>query len=180
MMTAAEKFLVCDAIPSDATGIAQVNFTAWRETYCGLIEDKFLNSINVERYTERWHLILNTQSESDFVLVAKNSEGKIVGYCSGGKARDSFHQLEGEIYALYLLKGFHGNGLGKKLFTEGIKKLKEAGHSSFYLFVLHNNPTINFYRHYQPDLEAPALVRIGDHTYQDIGMGWIDFSKFSL
>lgn len=179
-MAASETFHVCDAVLSDVKGIAQVNFTAWRETYCGLIEDDFLNSISVERYKERWHLILSRGDSHSFVIVIKNSEEEIIGYCSGGKAREPFQHFEGEIYALYLLKNFHGKGIGKRLFTEALKKLKGMGFKSFFLFVLHNNPTLSFYRHYQPNVEAPAIVKIGEHTYEDIGMGWNDFSRFSL
>lgn len=164
-------------IPSidDVPAIAAVNFQAWNETYRGLIDDAFLNSLTLPFYEKKWRGIFK-QAGNDWVArVIKNEEGTIVGYITGGKGRQSFHNCEGEIYSLYLLKAYHGKKYGSALFREGARQLQQKGFNSFYVFVLKQNPALAFYRHYRPHVEDYAKVKIDEREYDDIGLGWNNF-----
>jgi len=46
-------------------------------------------------------------------LVAETSEEEIIGFVDGGKARDEV-AFKSEFYALYLIRGYQGEGLGRQ------------------------------------------------------------------
>lgn len=173
------QHILTNATIDDAEGIAFVNYTSWNETYRGLIDEVYLNSLTLGFYEKKWQRIINTRSAEGFTRVLKTAEGTLIGYCSGGRAREAFHKAEGEIYALYLLKQHQGKGLGAQLFLDGINQLQQFGHSSCSLFVLKDNPTVNFYRKFQPDIIEPAKVKIDQQEYDDLGMVWSDIKSIN-
>jgi len=176
----AHLFSIADACPDCTHGLAMVNFTAWQETYRNIIHDSFINSLNLETYVERWERILAGNAKSRFVLVAKSTDGEIAGYCMGGRVQQPFKQFEGEIYALYLLKKYHGKGVGGRLFREAMLRLQQMNFNSACLFVLRNNPTIDFYRHFKPDFETTTTVQIDGKEYDDVALGWSRLTSVSV
>ncbi|MFN8287641.1 MAG: GNAT family N-acetyltransferase [Chitinophagales bacterium] len=158
----------------DAAGIALVNFTSWNETYHGLIDNAYLDSLSIDHYERKWKRILSTQNEHSFTLLIEQ-DGKIVGYVSGGKAIHQLKSYEGEVYALYLLKEQHGKGYGKALFLSAVKHLQQSGFKSFCVFVLKDNPAAHFYSRFKPQFQQPAKVNIDGRDYEDIGFGWNNF-----
>jgi L-amino acid N-acyltransferase YncA len=173
-----QSFQIQSACIGDAQGIAQVNYAAWKETYRGLIQSKFLDTIDIGKYLERWENILKRNKPGEFVLVLKTGQDKVIGYCSGGRVREKLHTYESEIYALYLLQDFHGKGLGGNLFKNSVLTLKDLGYKSFCLFVLQQNPTIQFYQHYNPDFSEMDAVHIGEEDYDEVCFGWNSFNRF--
>jgi len=173
-------FKIVPAHITDAPGIAHVNYTSWHESYRNIISNRFLDSLTIDNYEKRWNYILNNQTDKTFVHVVKNPASEIIGYCTGGPVRERFNHFEGEIYALYLLQQYHGKGIGGTLFNKAVMQLNNNGHKSFCLFVLKQNPTIQFYRHYQPHHEHTAIVKIGEDEYEDIGLGWNHYNRFII
>ena len=127
------------------------NFTifinkVWNETYRGIVDDEFIDNMsnNIEErikiQTENFY-----DDNSYAYLLLKNNE--IIGYVSVGKSRDDDYPLSGELFSLYLLKEYHGNGYGKLLFNYGLKKLKELGYDDFIIGCLDKNKTNDFYKY---------------------------------
>ena len=46
---------------------------------------------------------------------------------------------------MYLLEGFKGKGIGKRLFEEAKKEIKNMGYSKMRIDCLKGNPTLGFY-----------------------------------
>lgn len=171
-------FEIRSALPDDAAAIAYVQYTGWQETYRGIINDAFLDAMSLENSIERWKK--NLQRTTAFMDVMTNSEGEVIAYISGGKNRPGALACEAEIYALYLLKKYHGLGLGKQIFVHGVNHLSALGYRSFCLYVLKENPTILFYKKFNPDVEDIKKERIGEEEYDDVGLGWSDINKFGF
>src|ERR1700741_3179305 len=158
-----------NATLEDASGIAFVQYRGWHDTYKGIVSDETLAAYTHEGQTEQWKKFIPRYR--GFIMVMCNEADEIIGYISGGRNRTDELNCEGEIYAFYLLKEYHGLGVGAKLFLKGGEALREMGYKSFCLWVLKGNPTVKFYHKFKPDLELCVKKDIeGDQLYE-LGLG---------
>jgi ribosomal protein S18 acetylase RimI-like enzyme len=125
--------MIRDARPEDAPGLAVVHVASWQEAYRGLIDQAFLDSMDVEIRTETWNGIL--RQHRGRVLVAE-SDGGIAGFCAVGQ---STNPGWGEIYAIYLDPRHWGRGLGGDLLAAGEQALSDEGEERALLWVLDAN-----------------------------------------
>jgi GNAT superfamily N-acetyltransferase len=105
----------------------------------------FVKGMTVEAAKQIFHESLRPNQYSYFLHVAETDEGKIVGFVDGGKERSHPEKGIGEIYAIYLLKEFQMQGIGRKLFEAARQSLIEAGMKSMVVWVLDNSPNKRFY-----------------------------------
>ena len=140
-----ESFEVRPAIIDDATGIAQVHVKSWIETYKGLVPDDYLATLSVAEKSKIWKELLSQPAPNSRTFVA-TLDNQIVGFVSGGEAREKTHGFTGELYAIYLLKEQQGKGIGKALFQTLTDYLKKLGITSMFLWVLRDNKTVAFYK----------------------------------
>ncbi|MBO5477407.1 MAG: GNAT family N-acetyltransferase [Clostridia bacterium] len=129
----------------DALQIAIVNVYTWKTQYSGLMpEDVIDNRVaNVEQMAMK-----NKQRiiDDDNYIVAE-VDGTIVGFTRYAKSTYKDYENAGEIFALYLLKGFNGKGIGRKLFEAAKDELKRAGYNKMIIKCLKGNPTLDFYKY---------------------------------
>jgi len=83
------------------------------------------------------------QDNNPYLIALVN--GKIVGMVLYGKSRDDKHKKSVGINAIYVLKEYHGNGIGKKLFLEAVIYLVDENYNSIIIGCLEGNPSNNFY-----------------------------------
>jgi ribosomal protein S18 acetylase RimI-like enzyme len=170
------EFEIRPATPNDISAIAFVQYTGWQDTYKGILSDAHLAETSLEKQVEFWKKVMLVKT--GFVAVMENGEDGVIGYISGGRNRTGELSCEGEIYALYLLKKYHKRGLGKELFTKGVDRLSETGFKSFCLYVLKDNPTVQFYKKFDPDLEILVKAKVMEGELDELGLGWSDINKF--
>lgn len=129
------------AVPQDAQQIGYVHYHAWLETYTGLIDEKYLETLSEKRSTK---IFESTACKDVYVAV---SDGKIVGFCGCCKARDMDLSDDcGEIHGIYILRAFQKMGIGKRFIDCALKTLKDSGFKKAVLWVLYNNKNaIDFY-----------------------------------
>lgn len=138
------SILIRKASFSDAGWIAKVHVDAWRTTYNGVVPDAYLASLSYGEREQRWRSRI--ENERNLVLVAEDEIAKqIVGFVSGGEVRSNDPEYDGELYAIYLLEGYRGKGLGRKLVLYLVKKLREGRYNSMLVWVLAQNPYRRFY-----------------------------------
>lgn len=138
-------FEIRKAIPDDALGITIVNVYTWKMTYTGLLPDELIDArIDELKYLAKKRKE-DIEKNANFIVVS--IANTIIGFCSYGKSRNELFMDSGEINAIYVLHGFQGDGLGKKLFLAGAKELKHMGYSSVIINCLQGNPSIEFYKH---------------------------------
>ena len=166
----------------DASAIARVNIESWRSTYRGLIADAILDNMTFKNYLEKWNNILRTSEQKDsFCFVAENDTNEIVGYAACGKNRHEKFYFEGELFAIYLLKEYQEQGIGKRLFMKSLEEFKKRSVHSFLLFVLSSNlSSRKFYESFKPDFTANETITIDNGQYCDICYGWSDISNIPL
>jgi len=159
------------ATVEDARGIAEVHVQAWRETYAGLMPDSVLKGLSVDRREEMWRRSIE-RGEANQHMVVVELEGRVVGFCAFGPNREDHPDYGGEIYAIYLLRDYHRQGLGRKLWEWGVERLAADGIESYVVWVLEDNPTCGFY-------ERMGGVRVAERTetvlgalVQEVGFGF--------
>lgn len=136
---------IMKAKQEDSLQIAIVNVYTWKTQYSGLMKDETINFRikNVENSSEKIKKRIN---EDGNYLVAKK-DNTVIGFCRYGKCQEKGYEDFGQINALYLLEGFKGKGIGKRLFEEAKKEIKNMGYSKMRIDCLKGNSTLGFYLH---------------------------------
>ena len=138
--------VIREAKSTDLTGVAKVKIKTWRSTYKGLISEDILENLQIEEQAEKFGDLLSDE-KTKFLIVAedKDNNNEIIGFAAGGCQRDIEYQIDGEVFAVYILDEYQNKGLGKKLMDYSINKLKGMGLKSMLVWVLDENPYKRFY-----------------------------------
>jgi GNAT superfamily N-acetyltransferase len=121
------------ARPEDAVGLARVHVSSWQAAYRGLIDQAFLDSLDVEVRASWWDRVL--AREANLVHVGE-VDGVVEGFCTvGASSEDGW----GEVYAIYVTPEHWGTGMGRDLLTAGEAVLAGAGFDRALLWVLDGN-----------------------------------------
>ena len=100
----------------EVRGKAYVAWRSWQDTYPGMVSQAYLDCTTLEMCEEtafKWR---------DGFFVAKDGD-RVVGFVGYGTWRDD-PELVGEVYALYVLKEYHGTGVGRRLMDAALEELR--------------------------------------------------------
>jgi GNAT superfamily N-acetyltransferase len=167
---------VREAVPGDAPGISRVHVDSWRTTYAGIVPADFLADLSYERREESWRGWLDAgRDERQVYYVAELEGGGIVGFASGGpRVEEDYPEYEGDLYTCYLLREYQGRGLGRRLFGEVARGLRELGFGSVLAWVLAENPACGFYEAVGGERLGSRSLRIGGAELEEAAYGWRD------
>ncbi|WP_453993725.1 N-acetyltransferase family protein [Bacillus nitroreducens] len=161
------------AIRSDAPGIAKVHVDSWRTTYSGIVPDSYLQQLSYEPRVKMWEKGIPTGN----IFVAENNEGEIVGFSCGGKERSGdYKNYDGELYAIYILKEYQGQGLGRKLVIPVVQQLLDKEIHSMLVLVLEENKACHFYEALGAKKLDSIEVEIGGLKLKEAVYGWDDLN----
>lgn len=112
----------------------------------------------------------NKNSEFYFAI----SGGEIIGYLklNSGQSQTELNDIKSlEIERIYVLKEFHGKGVGQLLYQKAIQRAQETGLDSVWLGVWEENPrAISFYKKNGFVEFDKHIFRLGDDEQTDIMM----------
>jgi len=141
---------------ADAQEVAHVHVDTWRTTYRGLMPDSVLNGLSYERSQAKWESFM--EQSGRVLLVAevpydeaegapcRRSEGRVVGFAAAGPAMGTAPSArDGEVYAIYVLKRYQGQGIGRMLLEAAAGYLYGLGREAMIVRVLSENPYRAFY-----------------------------------
>lgn len=155
-------FKIRKAVPEDALGITIVNVYTWKTTYTGLMPDEIIDS-RIAELTERAEKCrTGIEKNGNFIVAAVGHT--VIGFCCYGKSRNEAYKDSGEIYAIYVLRGYQGSGAGKALYSAGMKELSAQGYSSVIINCLQGNPSLGFYKHMGGKVAAQSQDEIKGKT----------------
>lgn len=113
------------ATVDDAEAIAGVHVATWRETYAGLMPDRFFDASALEARRRMWRSILALDPVPGKVVVAER-DGQVVGFAFAGSAQHPDAQ-KGipparalHLFSIYLLAVHHGTGIGHALLAAAL------------------------------------------------------------
>ncbi len=162
------------ATQADVLSVARVHVDAWRETYARLIPQEVLDNLSEDERAAMWRRALGEGSAPS--LLVYEHEGDVVGFTAVGPERENHAHYTGELYAIYLLREFHGRGYGRALFRAAMRSLKAAGHDAMRLWVLEDNPTRGFYEHLGGELHERKTITMMGATLTEVAYGWSKIS----
>ncbi|GAB6122799.1 GNAT family N-acetyltransferase [Dysgonomonas termitidis] len=112
----------------------------------------------------------NKNSEFYFAI----SGGEIIGYLklNSGQSQTELHDIKSlEIERIYVLKEFHGKGVGQLLYQKAIQRAQETDVDSVWLAVWEENPrAISFYKKNGFVRFDKHIFTLGDDEQTDIMM----------
>jgi len=136
------------ALAADLAVVAAVHIQSWLETYPGIMPQERLDALNHEASLRNWQRTLDSQSqffvaEVDAVLCgfAVGGENRMCEGCDTGLA----NACSAELAAMYVLKKYHGRGVGKALFATFSSCMQAQGHKDLVAWVAAKNPACGFY-----------------------------------
>lgn len=156
-----------NAEPEDAEGIACVHVKAWQESYKEILPEDFLTTISYSNRLKLRKEILAIKDITNLRSVAEY-KGKIIGFCDAGKSRQ-WKKTKGEIYAIYLLDEFKGQGIGKALWHRSIQHLIKHQLIPFSVLVLKDNrPARKFYERQGGVVAGMEQTEIAGKFYDEV------------
>ncbi len=163
------NLIIRNAFSQDAEGIAAVHIKGWQESYKGIIDQDYLNSLtkDFKARSHRWQkLILDLDANSSIFVAILADE--IIGFCSAGPMRE-YSTSKGELYAIYLLDEFKGLGIGKMLWDKALEHLKHKNLIPFDIVMLEANLTARrFYERQHCKFATHLVGKIGNKEYTEV------------
>jgi L-amino acid N-acyltransferase YncA len=134
------------ASEADLPAVARIHVDGWRWAYRGLVPDRLLDSLSVDRREEMWRQS-SARRVPGWELFVAERDGEVIGFIGCGPASDDdAEERTGEVYAIYLRPDVVGTGVGRDLFARATKHLQESGFRQATLWVLADNArTRRFY-----------------------------------
>ena len=163
-----------EATIADVAAIARVHVESWRTTYKGLLPDDYLANLTYEQREPLWREILSKPVGHSLDYVAEDHAGNIVGFASGGPERSGDPVYTGEVYAIYLLERWQGQGIGRQLIATVVRQLIQRGFTSLLIWVLADNPSRRFYEALGGQPVRERLEMTGGVEVKDVAYGWLD------
>ncbi len=180
-----DRPVVREARPADVPGIARVHVDTWRTTYRGIVPDDYLDALSYEARERFWTRALERLAAAGEagatgnphpggLFVAEAPGGEVVGFASCGREATGDPQYPGELYAIYVLDAWQGQGLGRRLARAVADRLAAAGLYSMLVWVLADNPMRRFYEALGDRLLREKKVEIGGVALVEVAYGWPD------
>ncbi|MGQ9586317.1 MAG: GNAT family N-acetyltransferase [Anaerolineae bacterium] len=151
----------------------------WRTTYAGIVPEDYLERLSYERGARMWREALGKQGPAGFLWVAEDVKAGVIGFVNGGPLREEVPGCpgyQGEVFAIYVLEGYHRQGVGSRLMSQAFRWLAERGMGSVLLWVLKENPSCRFYEALGGVRIAERRIAIGDADLAEVAYGWLDAS----
>ncbi len=166
--------LIRDATVEDADGIAYVHVSAWLETYRGLMSDEFLDKLSVEQRANRWKQTLSNPNDVYHHACVAIKDGQIVGFANYGKEQSGDSDFLGELFAIYVLKKYQGQGIGRELVTRVVQGLLAQEMLSMLVWVLVANPYQRFYESLGGVYLRERTIDFAGESLHEKAFGWKD------
>lgn len=174
-----DEITLREATAQDARAIAEVHIAAWRSSYTHILPPDVLAGLSVESRTAMWEKGLSRSRGMNFLYVAENSEGEIVGFTGGGRSNEGIKSYMGEIRVIYILEAYQRMGIGTKLFRAAVDKLVDKGITSLLVWVFKDSPYREFYEKLGGECIGEKVFEIAGDNYPAVGYGWKDIRNLS-
>jgi GNAT superfamily N-acetyltransferase len=151
-----------------------VRINTWRSAYRGIMSDAILQGLSAEEDVLRWEQRLATPPSEDwFAFVDVDKAGQVMGFCCGGRERDSDAQEDsGEVYALYVLPEQQRRGVGRALLEAAARRLRANRFERLLIWVLAENPARRFYEKMGGVAVRRREIDIRGELYSEVGYVW--------
>ena len=163
-----EDIIIRPLTKKDVAGVAEIKVNGWKTAYKGIIDDGYLNKLNIEEYKKIFN---NYVGDDNFVVAILNE--KVVGFCRftcDTSSLSNIDYIDCELTAIYVHPNFKGRGIGTKMFEYVVDKFSNQNKNSMILWCLTDNvKSIEFYKHMGGEVREVKIAQIGDKSYKEVG-----------
>lgn len=158
----------------DAVAIGRLHWENWRAAYRGIVPDDALDAITEASRVAHWDGVLAADG-NEFVYVAEDDGGRLVGIASAGPALGGDTGYRGELYVLHVRPEMQGQGVGRALMRAVAVRLAADGVTSLIVWVLRDNhPARRFYEAMGGQYLREQDARFESVILPDVAYGWRD------
>lgn len=168
----------------DAEGLIDVNIKTWQSAYKGIINDATLTALNDNRdaRVERYKNEFGTRNVDGVIMqgAVALDKGEVIGFTTYGKARENPDGIKdlGEIYALYVLKAYQGQGVGLELVQFAVDNMIEKKrYKELIIWALKDNPSRGFYERLGGVKKYHKVIEIAGQSLDEVGYLYEDISN---
>ncbi len=151
----------------DIEQIVDIKIRGWQSAYRGIIDDKFLDSMNREEKIAKFK---KDYDISGYIVAEEDDE--VLGFCRYVEENEYFkgyEEIEAEICALYVKPEWKRKGIGKLMIEYALNDLKQKGKSKIILWCLKENDSARiFYEKMGGKLLAEKKIEIGNRMYDEV------------
>lgn len=168
--------MIRSATPADAARIGYVNAITWRSAYVGLVPDSLLARQTPERLGAMFTEVLNAGASRNrqFTLVGEDGRGEVVGFATAGASRHPEFPADAELWAIYVLPGHQGKGLGTRLLADVTVRLVADGFLALLVQVLADNPFRRFYETHGGRFAGTGEIATAESPLPVVSYVWDD------
>ena len=136
-------------LPEDAYEYIACHIACWQSAYKGIMPANYLENIMPQELEERVEKLKKALELSERSYHYATIDNKMIGRLVIGKSCDEDKPGAGEVYSIYLLKGFWGKGYGRQLMDYVTNELKGIGYREIIVWALEKNIRARrFYENY--------------------------------
>ncbi len=152
---------------NDQKDMAKIKVDSWQKTYPGIIDQKYLDSLNYEEQ-EAKYLDSFTEYKHSVLVAEDNDTKKVVGYSCFNLETNEYTDCE--LVSLYINPKYTRRGIGTILLRETIKELKGYNKKTMLLWCLKDNKNaLKFYEKLGGIKTYSKLANIGGKVYHEDG-----------
>ncbi|MBO4813071.1 GNAT family N-acetyltransferase [Candidatus Saccharibacteria bacterium] len=161
--------LIRSLTKDDVVGAAQVVVEGWRKAYKGIIDDEYLDSLDVDARAQGF---AECVGDDNFIVAVL--DGKVVGLCRfvfDNSFSPDIDYVDSELMAIYTHPDLKGQGIGAKMFKYAVKKLKDDGKRTMIVWCLKDNvDSVKFYEHMGGEVKEERMTEVGGKEYAEVGL----------
>ena len=158
--------IIRKATINDAEKVAKIKIEGWQTAYRGIIDDEFLDNMNLNEEIEKKN---NIEDGVDIIVAELDNE--IVGFClyrNYIKDSESYPNADCELSSLYVRSSLKRRGIGTKLMQHVIQKLQNQGKTKMILGCLKENyPSRAFYEKMGGKVLKTEKIAFGNKEYEE-------------
>ncbi|MCR5800619.1 MAG: GNAT family N-acetyltransferase [Lachnospiraceae bacterium] len=152
--------IIRNAAKEDAWQIADILVEDWKIAYKGIIDDDYLDSMNVEERYQR-------EVQRYQIYRVAEDDKEILGFTWNEMTEDE--DADCEIIALYVRSAKRKSGIGRELFRDSVDTFKAAGRKKMIIWCLkENHEARRFYEKMGGKVYKPGTHKWGDRDYDMI------------
>ncbi len=130
------------AVLSDVEGMSLVLDRAWRENFKDIFSEEQITAYTGDYRRESFTRLINGGKDV-FVLLC---DGEVIAVCAAQTCEEKLFEGYAEIKLLYVLPEWQHKGVGKKLLSHTLRKMRGKGYKSAVLKTAEKNlPARRFY-----------------------------------
>ena len=128
------KIKIRQAKIDDIEAISNIKVTGWQNAYRGIIDNEYLDNMNVEHVIRKNKANFNNQN---FIVAEMNQT--VVGFCGYSYNYENNTEADCELIGIYVKPELKRHGIGRKLIKYVIDECKNAGRRKLILWCLRKN-----------------------------------------